>query len=459
MSRRLPAPPEAGLLNAVRFGTRTFRFLEGVQARFEDGTSIPVPGRPPLVVVTNPDLAREVLERRADFTRVPAQGSAAMIAENGLVQSEGDLWEQQRPLVAPAFGGRQVTAYANTTGRRADRLAERWREAGPRELDLHRAMTSLTIRVATEVLLGEDVGEELADAFHGWMDVAGEEFEFGIEVALPDWVPSRTAPAFREAAANIRGLAEELVERRRASLVAGEAPDAEDMLTLLLQREDDPDVEYPPNQIRDEVATFLIAGHETTALSLTYTLALLSWHPGARRRVREEAEAVLGEEPPGHADLADLEYTERVYREALRLYPPAWGVFRRADGDQPLGEYVVDDGAAVVVPQWSIHRDDRYFEAPDAFDPHRWARRDPNEVGAYFPFSSGPHACIGRGFALSGATLVLARLLRDVDVEVDERELEDLRVTPTLRPADGVAATVRPVAGDPEAPGTGRHGE
>ena len=442
-------------MNAIRFGTDTFRFLEGIQARFEDGTAIPVPGRPPLVVLTNPDLAREALERREDFTRVPARGAAAMIAERGLVQSEGPLWEQQRAVAAPAFGGRQVTAYADTTGRRVERLAETWAGRGERDLDLHRAMTSLTIRVATEVLLGEDVGRERADRFYRWMDVAGREFEFGLEVALPEWVPERVSPEFRRAAAGVRDLSEELVERRRAALAAGEAEDASDLLTVLLRAEDDPDVDYPPDQIRDEVATFLIAGHETTALSLTYTLALLSWHPEARRRVREEARGALGEGPPSAADLEDLAYTERAYREALRLYPPAWAVFRRADGHQALGDYVLEDGSAVVVPQWSIHRDDRHFEDPAAFDPDRWERRDPNAVDAYFPFSTGPHACVGRGFALSGATLALARLLRDFDVEVPEDALEDLRVTPTLRPVDGVPATVRP-AGEA---GADRHSE
>jgi cytochrome P450 len=179
---------------------------------------------------------------------------------------------------------------------------------------------------------------------------------------------------------------------------------------------------------------------------------LLSWNPEARGRVREEAAAALGEAPPGHGDRSDLAYTERVYREALRLYPPAWAVFRRAAGEQRLGGYVVDDGAAVIVPQWSIHRDGGYFEDPERFDPDRWERRDPNAVDAYFPFSTGPHACVGRGFALSGATLALARLVREFDVDVPEDALEDLRVTPTLRPADGVEATVRPVE-EPPRPG------
>ena len=443
MPQTLPAPPDAGLLNAVRFGTDTFRFLEGIQARFEDGTAIPIAGRPPLVLLTNPELVSEALERREDFTRVPAQGAAAMIAERGLVQSEGDLWEQQRSAMAPAFAGQQVTAYANTTGARAHSLAEEWAEAGSQELNLHRAMTAMTIRVASEILLGEDIGQARADQFHEWMAVAGREFEFGIDIALPEWVPTGVSAEFETAAEGIRGLSEELIERRRAALTDG-GEEGSDMLTMLLRAAENPEIDMPDEQIRDEVATFLIAGHETTALSLTYTLSLLSWNPEARRRVRVEAETVLGDGPPEHADLAELEYTKRAYQEALRLYPPAWAVFRRADGDQPLGEYTIEGGSAVITPQWSIHRAGRYFEDPEAFDPDRWERRDPNGVEAYFPFSTGPHACIGRGFALSGATLVLARLVKDFDVDVPEDALDDLRITPTLRPADGVDATVRP---------------
>lgn len=449
MSRPLPAPPEAGVLNAVRFGTGTVRFLEGIQARFDDGTAISIPGRPPLVVLTGPDMVGEALERPEDFSRIPAQDAAAMIAENGLVQSEGELWSQQRSVMAPAFGGRQVTAYANATGRRIHDRAAEWAETGAHNTDLHREMTSLTVRVASEVILGEDIGAERADQFHEWMRVAGEEFEFGIDAVLPDWVPTSVSPEFEAAATGIRELSEELIEKRRAALAAGEGPDRPDMLTVLLRREDDPEIDYPKNQIRDEVATFLIAGHETTALSLTYTLSLLSWHPEARARVRAEAREAFGDGPPTHDDLADLEYTKRVYRESLRLYPPAWAVFRQADGDTELGGYRVEDGSAIVMPLWTIHRDGRYFENPETFDPDRWDGTTPNEVDAYRPFSSGPHACIGQGFALAGATLVLARLVEEFDIDVPENALDDLRLTPTLRPADGVPATIAPTETQP----------
>ncbi len=444
MARSVPEPPEAGLVNALRFGRQTFRYLEGIQSRYDDAVRIPVPGRAPLVIATNPALVHDVLSRPDDFGRVPAQDSAAMIAENGLVQSEGDLWRQQRSIMAPAFAGQQVTAYADTTGRRSERLAADWANEGTQEVNLHREMTSVTIRVASEMLLGEDIGAARARQFHEWMQTAGREFEFGYEVAMPDWVPGRVSPEFREAARGVRGLAEELIDGRRAALAAGDTEGPPDMLTMLVRAEDDPDVEYPDNQIRDEVTTFLIAGHETTALSLSYTLALLSWHPEIRQRVRAEAREVLDDGPPTAADVADLELTQRVYREGLRLYPPAWAVFRRATDDVELGEYAIEEGSAVVTPQWSIHRDDRYFEDPAQFDPGRWARREPGAVEAYFPFSSGPHACIGRRFALTGATLVLARLVRDFDIDVPESALDDLRVTPTIRPADGIDATVTP---------------
>ena len=469
MTRQLPTPPEAGILNAVRFGTGTFRFLEGVQSRFDDAVAIPVPGRGPLVIVTNPELVHEALSRPEDFPRVPAQGPSSMIAEQGLVQSEGDLWEQQRDVVSDAFAGPQVRAYANTVGERVEGLAGEWHEAladeptaaadggaaagptargasagsGPTlDRNLHREMTTLTVRVASEILLGEDIGRSMADRFHSWMSVAGDEFEFDASAAAPEWFPTPVSQDFEGAAKGVLWLAEEMIRRRRAEIERGETGSM-DMLTLLLMREDDPEVDYPENQIRDEVATFLIAGHETTALSLTYTTTLLSWHPEVREKVRAEAREVLGDETPRHEHVADLEYTGQVFQEALRMYPAAWAVFRRTTEPAQLGDYQVPADAGVIMPQWSIHRDGRYFDDPGTFDPSRWDDTKPQSVPAYFPFSSGPHACIGRQFSITGARLALARLALEFDVDVPEDALDDLRATPTLRPAEGIPSTVR----------------
>jgi len=445
MSKALPNPPQAGLLNAIRFGRDTFRFLEVMQSRYRDGVAVPIPGRAPLVVLTNPELVHDALSHPDTFRRVPAQESAALIAEHGLVQSEGPLWRQQRSIMNPAFDSRQVRTYADSVGERVEAIADDWADRGRFETNLHREMTRMTVRVASEVLLGEDIGADRAEQFHEWMQTAGTEFEFDLASVGPEWLPSRISPEFREAAEGIRALSEDIIERRRRLIADGD--EGRNMVSMLIRAEEDPNVDYPENQIRDEVSTFLIAGHETTALSLTYTSALLSWYPDIRERVREEAETVLGSEPPSHGDVRDLSYTMRVYREALRLYPPAWAVFRRADRKARLGDYRVDEGSAIIMPQWSIHRSDRYFDDPDTFDPDRWERRNPNDTPAYFPFSTGPHACVGKQFALSGATLTLARLVRDFDVDVPQDALDDLRVTPTLRPADGVPASIRPAGG------------
>ena len=156
----IPEPPELGIINALRFGTDPLRFLDGVQARFEDITAVPIPGRAPLVIVTSPSLIHDALSRPEEFSRVAAEGTATMIAERGVVQSEGDLWRQQRSVMRPAFTGQQVRTYANTVGRRATELADEWAERpSPETLNLHNEMTTLTIRVASEILLGEDIGD------------------------------------------------------------------------------------------------------------------------------------------------------------------------------------------------------------------------------------------------------------------------------------------------------------
>jgi len=444
MRRQIPQPPGTGTINAVRFGTETFRFLEGVQARFGDVAEVPIPGRPPLVVVTNPALAREALSRPAEFGRVPARGPAAMIAENGLVQSEGERWRRQRAIVGDGFDSERVRAYADAVGERVAGLAGEWSTSDGERRNLHRDMTGVTLRAASTVLFDADLGAERAATFHEWMQVAGRELEFGPASVAPDWLPTPVSPEFEAVTERMCELGEELIERRRRALNDGGGP-PKDVLGLLVAAEADPDVDLPPNQIRDEVLTLLIAGHETTALGLTYATCLLSWHPEVRGRVREEARAVLGDERPSHGHVPDLEYTRRVFEEALRLYPPAWAVFRRATAEVRLGDYRVRDGSAVVIPQWSIHRDDRHFRDPEQFDPGRWTERSPGSVSAYFPFGSGPHACIGRQFSLSGATLTLAALARSFDVEVPEDALSDLRATPTLRPAGGIDGTVRRV--------------
>lgn len=459
MGRDLPTPPDAGFINGLRFATQTFRFLDGIQSRFPDIAGIPLPARAPLVIITNPALAHDALARPDDFARVPAMGAARLIAEQGLVQSEGELWRRQRSVIGPGFAGDRVTAYADAVSRQVMSLTGRWDTAidaatGAKSdepnpdrgitRNLHRDMTSVTLRAASEVLFDHDIGLDTAREFHRWMRIAGNEFEFGLDVVTPSWTPDFITRDFRAAASGILELAEDLIERRRTELTqTTDSPS--DMLGRLIVASRDGSETISHQQLRDEVATFLIAGHETTALSLTYTHALLAANPEVRAHVRDEARAVLGDAAPAPDHAPALDVTGRVFTETLRLYPPAWAVFRRTTTDVLLDEYRIPSGSAVVIPIRSIHRDPAYHETPNTFDPSRWEHHDPQARDAYLPFSSGPHACIGRQFSLVGAKLVIATVTRDYTIDVPARALEDLQVSATLRPSSPVDVTITPV--------------
>ncbi len=441
--RRPPRPPEAGIVNALRFTRTPLRFLEGMQSRYDDIAELSLPIGPSIVVVTNPTLCHEAMDRIDDFVRIPASGAAALIAENGLVQTEGSLWRDQREVISPGFGSGPLETYVDAVGEQVTSLRENWAaavDAGDPERDLHRDMTSVTVRAASRALFGVDIGADTAAEMHRLARQAATEFEVSPTTITPEWFPDLPSAEAREVAARLRELGEHIIETKRARRNSDAPP--QDMLDFLMLAEASGDREYPENHLRDQVVSFLIAGHETTALGMTYTQTLLSEHPEIRERVRAEAREVIGDDVPGYDHAAELTYTGKVFTEGLRLYPPAWAVLRRVDGDQSLGGYRLDDGSLVIMPQWSVHRDGRFFENPRQFDPSRWDDRGPGDRAAYFAFASGPHSCIGRGFAVNGARVALATLVRDFDVEVSRDQLSDLLVTPTLRPGDGINATL-----------------
>jgi cytochrome P450 len=443
--QQLPNPPEAGLVNALRFTRTPLRFLEGIQSRYPDAAEVSVPGGPSIVVITNPTLCHDAMDRIDDFSRVPASGAVALISENGLVQTEGSLWRSQRETVAPGFGAGPLETYVDSVGKQAERLRGEWEtavETGTLDQDLHRDMTTVTVRAASKAMFGTDIGADGAAEMHRLARGAGAEFEISPTTITPEWLPVPPSGRAQKVAEGLRTMAENIIETKRRQ----REPDAppSDMLDFLMLAETSGD--YPENHLRDQVVTFLIAGHETTALGTTYTQALMSWHPEVREKVRAEAEAVIGDDTPSYAHADDLTYTGKVFTEALRLYPPAWGVIRRAEGAQTLGGYRIADGSIVIMPQWSVHRDKRYFENPRQFDPSRWDDRNPGNRGPYFAFASGPHACIGRGFAINGAKIALATLTKDFDVNVPRDALSNLLVTPTLRPGDGIDATLSKIS-------------
>jgi len=249
-----------------------------------------------------------------------------------------------------------------------------------------------------------------------------------------------------------------LIARGREKLKDGEgsaqeASGAKDLLTLLLTARDDDGNSMSDQQLRDEVITLLLAGHETTALNLSWTWYLLAKYPEVEKKLHAELDAVLGGRPPSAADLPKLQYTDRVIRETLRLYPPAWRIFRRTEEPLEVGEYVLPAGANIVLSQWVTQRDPRWFSEPDRFNPDRWSEEAAAKLPrfAYFPFGGGPRVCIGAGFAMMEATLLLATIAQRFRMRLAPAQRIEPLASITLRPKNGIHVELEERAAAPAA--------
>ncbi len=241
---------------------------------------------------------------------------------------------------------------------------------------------------------------------------------------------------------------------------AGQDQDAGDLVSRLLAARDDDGKGMTDRQLRDEVVTLVLAGHETTALALFYILYLLDRSPEVQDRLAAELDSVLRGRPPTAADVPLLKYTEWIVREAMRLYPPAWGIAREALSDCQIGGFDVPRGTQLFLTQWLVHRDGRWFEDPGVFRPERWdndlIRRLPR--CAYFPFGDGPRICIGNHFAMMEAVLVLATIARRYRLVVEPGQTLELLPSITLRPRKGLRMRVCRREAPPTSPSTNREG-
>jgi len=429
--------PVVGLLPAFRrdpLGTLTEivrRYGPLVWARF---------GRVEFLLVHEPEYIEEVLVRQhRRFRKGPGFEAMRAALGDGLLTSEGEFWLRQRRLAQPAFHRAQVAAYGETMVAYARRHVEAWQDGETR--DLAAEMMRLTLAIAAKTLFNVDIEAE-AGRIGRALDVAMAAFVARTRslLPLPDSLPTPTNLRFRRALADLDAVVYGIIAQRRAS-----AEDPGDLLSMLMQARDEEGRGMTDRQLRDETLTLLLAGHETTAVALTWTWYLLAQHPEVLRRLRAELEEVLGDRDPGAEDLPRLPYTQAIVREGLRLYPPAWVLSRQAVEPFELGPHRFPAGTPVLISQWVVHRDPRWYEEPEAFRPERWlgdeARRLP--AFAYFPFGGGPRRCIGEGFALQEAALVLAVMARRFDVEL----LPGARVEPepqvTLRLRHGLPVRLR----------------
>ncbi len=429
-----PGLPVVG--NAARFADDPLRFLVGVQEAY--GGQYPLvrldsPAADPLTIVLDAESVHEVLADRDRFRR-PTLGPQER-RRQGLVSSDGALWERQRSVLQPEFVGTKLADYADVAGDTVEELLAEWPERG--ELDLFEELSVLTMRVITRSLFSGDASRERAAAVHDALSDLNAEFEADpADVLLPDALDRGPSEAFLRADDRLEEAAREYVD---AHLDSEDPP--RDVITALIEARRDPEIELSENELIDQTVLFMTGGQETTALTIAYAFYWLSRNPAARERVRAEADVTL-DGAPEWADLGELTFTERVVRETLRLTPAVWSVARQPREPTELAGVTLGEDELVLLPTYSHHRDGRVFSEPERFRPDRWDGEVSRSEEAYFPFGSGPRVCIGRQVALTEAQFALAHVLSKYDVDVTTERL-DLRPSVTLRPGGPVRAEVR----------------
>jgi cytochrome P450 len=435
-STRPPGPP-------YRFFTGNFRefysdllgFFTECAREYGDITYFRL-GRRPCLLVNHPDLIEQiVVKQNRNFIKPFPFRYTRKVLGNGLLTSEGPFWLRQRRLAAGAFHAERIAGYGSDMVESTTRMLDGWQDGQTR--DVHADMMQVTLDIVARTLFGADVTDQSHDIGESLLHALRSfSANFGRRLPLPSWIPT---VGNRRAKAAVRGLnqvVQQIVEQRRR-----EDTPRKDLLSMMLHaRDEDDGSQMTDEQLGDEARTFLLAGHETTAISLSWSFYLLATHPQIQAALADELDRVLQGRLPTAADVPNLKLTERVVLEAMRLYPPAFTIGREPLEDFQLGEYTVPAGTTIFMSQCVMHRDGRYYERPDAFDPDRWLpeRSAGRPKMAYFPFGGGPRVCIGNTFAMLESMLVLATVASQWSMRLVPDQ--EIRLSPvlTLRPRYGI---------------------
>jgi len=368
-----------------------------------------------MYLVSDADYIEEVLGRRhRSFIKDKTLRSFPAIYGNGLLTSEGDFWLSQRRLAQPPFHRERMAAYSEVMVAYTERMLKTWRAGETR--DIHWDMRRLTLEILSKTLFGVEVPETEAQ------DQKGSRL-FGIDLDGENWLQAVDQVIF------------DIIRQRRAS-----GQNLGDLLSMLMEAQYEDGTRMSDQQLRDEVVTLLMAGHDTSTLVIAWTWYFLSQHPDAEAKLLAELNSVLGGRSPTMADLPELCYTEWVIKETMRVYPPVWGFGREAIEDCEIGGYRIPKGATVFMSEWVVHRHPRYFDQPEIYNPDRWqddlAKRLP--LYAYFPFGGGPRLCIGYAYSMVELVLLLATMAQKFRFALAPEPLVTLKPGLTLQPGQGI---------------------
>ena len=447
----LPPGPGSGrrvgqLLGFLAFRRDPLKFLTRIAREHGDVVHFRL-GPQDVYLLNHPDLVRDALVAKQDhFHKGRALQRSKRLLGEGLLTSEGEHHRRQRRLAQPGFHRKRIESYGATMTGYADRYSSAWRDGA--QVDIAHEMMRLTLAIVGKTLFSADVEGEADEVGEALTEIM-EMFQM---LLLPyseylEKLPLPQNRRFARARAKLDAIIYRIIAERR-----GSEEDAGDLLSMLMHARDDEGdgAGMTDEQLRDEVMTLILAGHETTANALAWTWYLLAQHPGVERKLHAELDAVLGggngvgARLPTVEDLPHLRYTEMVFSESMRLYPPAWTVGRLAVKDYTAGGYAIPAGSLVLVSQYVTHRDPRFWPDPLRFDPERWTpgAKESRPQYSYFPFGAGARRCVGEGFAWMEGSLLIAAIARRWRMRLVPTHpvVEHPRIT--LRPKHGIRVTL-----------------
>lgn len=438
-----PGPSGPQMLRAIRFINRDpLGFLQSMDRRYGSVVQFPIPS-PPSYLVSEPDAVRRVLvshNRSYDKDTIQYR-SLSLVTGEGLLSTSGERWREQRRIVQPAFHRDSLDAIGRNAAQAADDLVARWGDISRGAvIDMDEAMMRAALEVVGRSLLGTDFSRDadrLARATLHALEVVVARAR--VPITPPGWLPTPGSRRLSAAVSELDAAVADMIAARSASAPGG------DMLQLLLNAMDGPDG-IDAREVRDEIVSFMVAGHETVASALMWALWLVAGDAEVAEQLAAEADAVLGDRDATWEDLDRLPVARAVFDETMRLYPPVWLVTRRALADDVLGGRFIPAGSLVIMSPYVVHRDPALWEDPSAFRPQRFldGSAPPASSHAFWPFGAGPRICVGKDFAYLEGILLLAGLARRVTVARPPGASEPRGVPlVTLRPLGALPMVVR----------------
>jgi cytochrome P450 len=437
----VPGPAGYPLVGALpKMRKDPLRFLVEAASRYGDVVSLGGVGRQRYFLITHPSDVEHVLKgNHRNYVKGANFKLLKSFVGEGLFLSEGGYWRRQRRLIQPAFHLPRLAALAGVMTAETEAMLGRWDELARRgePVEVERQMMHLSLQIAVKTLFGADVGGH-AEAIRAAVSFAFRYLHERVWAIapLPPWVPTAANRRFLGAVAALDEIVYGIIAERRRS-----GREGDDVLSMLLAMRDEETGEgMTDREIRDEVMTLLVAGHESTALTLTWTLYLASRHGNIERRLHRELDAALGGRNPGFADVPKLAYASMFLRECMRLYPAFWMFTRTPLADDELGGHRIPAGSVVVLSSYVTHRHRGFWRNPEGVDPERFAPENAGERPpfAYFPFGGGPRQCIGNRLAEYQTLIVLATIARRYSLHLVAGHPVEPQATLSLRPRHGV---------------------